>query len=133
MGHGLRKVRLFTAIVLSNALLVGCGGQPGAPKDQEGTAGNPAQSADNQAAPVRIRIDNFTFEPSEVTIPTGTKVTWVNHDDVPHTATSSAKPKQFDSGTLDTDGQFTYVFTAPGTYDYFCALHKHMTGRIIVK
>ena len=81
----------------------------------------------------QIVIDNFTFDPPTLTIPVGTKVTWVNHDDVPHTATSTAKPKRFESGTLDTDEKFSHVFTAPGTYEYFCAVHPKMTGRIIVK
>jgi plastocyanin len=81
----------------------------------------------------QVVIDNFTFNPPTVTIASGTKVTWVNHDDVPHTATSTAKPRQFHSGTLDTDEKYSYVFTTPGTYDYFCAVHPKMTGRIIVK
>jgi plastocyanin len=121
------------ALLLFNAMLAGCGGQSSGPNDPAGTPGSPTQVADDKAAAVQIRIDNFTFQPAEVTIPVGMKVTWTNHDDVPHTATSSAKPRQFDSGTLDTDDQFSFVFTAPGTYDYFCALHKHMTARIIVK
>jgi plastocyanin len=62
-----------------------------------------------------VVIDNFTFDPPELTVPAGATVTWVNRDDVPHTATSTAKPRAFDSGTLDTDGTFTHRFTAPGT------------------
>jgi plastocyanin len=81
----------------------------------------------------QVTIDNFTFDPPTLTIAVGTKVTWVNRDDVPHTATSTAKPRSFDSGTLDTDQQFSHVFTTPGTYDYFCAVHPKMTGQIIVK
>jgi plastocyanin len=87
----------------------------------------------NQAAAPEIVIDNFTFDPPQLTINTGTKVTWVNHDDVPHTATSTVKPRVFDSGTLDTDQKFSFVFTAPGTYDYFCAVHPKMTAQVIVK
>jgi plastocyanin len=122
---------LLAVVILFNGLLAGCGGKPDG--TLEGTAHAVASDTSPGRESVRIRIDNFTFEPAEITIPAGTKVTWVNHDDVPHTATSSAKPRQFDSGTLDTDEQFSYVFTAPGTYDYFCAVHKHMTARIIVK
>ena len=133
MWHALRKSTLITALVLGNALLAGCGGQSGGANDPVENPGSTPQAADDKAAPVQIRIDNFTFEPAEVTIPAGTKVTWTNHDDVPHTATSTAKPRRFDSGTLDTDEQFSYVFATPGTYDYFCALHKHMTARIIVQ
>jgi plastocyanin len=83
--------------------------------------------------PNQVTIDNFRFNPSELTVAVGTKVTWVNHDDVPHTATSSTKPRIIDSGTLDTDEKFLHVFTTPGTYEYFCAVHPHMKGRIIVQ
>jgi plastocyanin len=78
-------------------------------------------------------IDNFTYAPASVTIAPGTKVTWVNHDDVPHTVTSPTKPRFLDSPTLDTDDKFSFVFEKAGTYDYFCAVHPKMTGRIIVK
>jgi plastocyanin len=129
-------------------------GVEGAPGEAAGTgsrkAGEPrrgmeevhgAASADSsmsnkpRAAEVtkQVVIDNFTFDPPTLTIPVGTKVTWVNHDDVPHTATSTAKPKRFESGTLDTNDKFSHVFTAPGTYEYFCAVHPKMTGKIIVK
>ena len=68
-----------------------------------------------------------------VTIAPGTRVVWVNHDDVPHTATSTGKPRRFDTGALDTDQKYAHVFTEPGTYNYFCAVHPKMTGQIIVK
>jgi plastocyanin len=78
-------------------------------------------------------IDNFTFSPAELTVAVGTKVTWVNHDDVPHTVTSTQKPRQIESPTLDSDDSFSHVFTAAGNYEYYCAVHPKMTGRIIVK
>jgi plastocyanin len=82
-------------------------------------------------AAVRVAIDNFSFAPAEITVAAGTKVTWVNHDDVPHTVT--ADDKAFNSGALDTDDAFSHVFAAPGAYPYFCGLHPHMTGRVVVK
>jgi plastocyanin len=93
----------------------------------------PARSEKTKRASTEVVIDNFTFDPPKLTIAAGTKVTWVNHDDVPHTATSSVKPRAFDSGTLDTDQKFSFVFSTPGTYDYFCAVHPKMTAQIIVK
>jgi plastocyanin len=81
----------------------------------------------------QIVIDNFTFDPPEVTVPVGTRVTWLNRDDVPHTATSIAKPRAFDSGPLDTDQKYSFTFTLAGVYEYFCAVHPKMTGRITVK
>ena len=78
-----------------------------------------------------VAIDNFTFTPATLTVLAGTTVTWVNHDDVPHTVT--ANDKAFTSAALDTDDRFSHTFTAPGTYSYFCTVHPHMTGQIIVK
>ena len=96
----------------------------------EAHAGKTAPVAED--VPNQINIDNFRFSPREMTVTAGTKVTWVNNDDVPHTATSTTKPRSFDSRTLDTDGKFAHVFTTPGTYDYFCAVHPHMTGKVVV-
>src|SRR5262249_6557619 len=82
---------------------------------------------------VKVQIDNFSFSPETLTVAPGTKVTWVNRDDIPHTATSADKPRMFNSGALDTDQEFSFVFERPGTYRYFCAVHPKMTGQIIVK
>ena len=77
-------------------------------------------------------MTTLSFSPATLDNPgTGTTVTWVNHDDVPHTVT--ANDKTFASKALDTDDRFSHVFTTPGTYSYFCMVHPHMTGQIIVK
>jgi len=81
----------------------------------------------------QVTIDNFNFNPQVVTVARGTKVTWVNRDDVPHTATSSDSPPKFKSKALDTDDRFSFVFTQPGVYPYFCAVHPKMTAKIVVK
>ena len=81
--------------------------------------------------PNQVVIENFSFVPATLTIKPGTKVTWVNRDDVPHTATDT--DKRFNSKTLDTDDQFSFTFSEAGTYSYYCALHPKMTGQIIVK
>jgi plastocyanin len=77
-----------------------------------------------------VTIDNFTFQPAEVTVKAGTTVTWKNHDDIPHTIVSAGK---FRSKTMDTDDSFSFTFTAAGDYKYFCSLHPHMTGTIKVE
>jgi len=78
-----------------------------------------------------IKIDNFVFNPPELSIAVGTTVKFVNHDDIPHSVVD--KNKAFRSKALDTDDSFTFTFANAGTYDYFCGLHPHMTGKIIVK
>src|SRR5205814_2457322 len=55
------------------------------------------------SAEQKVTIDNFAFEPQILTVAPGTKVTWVNRDDVPDTATSSDSPQKFNSKALDTD------------------------------
>ena len=77
-----------------------------------------------------VTIDNFTFQPPELTVKAGTTVTWQNHDDIPHTIVSAGK---FRSKTMDTDDSFSFTFTAVGDYKYFCSLHPHMTGVIKVE
>jgi plastocyanin len=77
-----------------------------------------------------VVIDNFTFDPPKLSVRAGTAVTWVNHDDIPHTATSAAKV--FGSPVLDTDDKFTFRFDRPGTFAYFCKLHPHMSGTVEV-
>src|SRR5689334_21912280 len=88
-------------------------------------AATPASAED-----VAVKIDNFTFGPQEVKIKAGTTVTWTNGDDIPHTVVS---PNNFRSKVMDTDGTFSFTFTTPGTYKYFCSLHPHMTGTIVVE
>ena len=78
-----------------------------------------------------IKIDNFSFSPATVTVPAGTTVRWTNADDIPHTIVSD--DKSFKSKALDTDDQFTFTFTKPGTYSYFCGLHPKMMAKIVVQ
>ena len=78
-----------------------------------------------------MKIDNFTFNPKQVTVKAGDTITWVNHDDIPHTVTSQTQA--FRSKALDTDDKFSFTFATPGTYPYFCALHPQMTGTIVVE
>ena len=94
-------------------------------------AGAPKPAATSQPVEADVRIDNFSFNPPTITVRAGTTVRWVNHDDVPHTVT--ANDRRFASKSLDTDDRFSQRFTATGTYPYFCAVHPHMTGQVVVK
>ena len=80
---------------------------------------------------VAMKIDNFTFNPQQITVKAGDTVIWTNGDDIPHTVTS--KTGLFKSKALDTDDKFSFTFATPGTYAYFCALRPHMTGTIVVE
>jgi plastocyanin len=123
-------------------LLAGCGtyrseAPPTTPIRQDASgAGSSSLRLETNSSVIdatRVVIDNFAYSPREIIVAPGSRVLWINRDDVPHTVTSTAKPRAFDSGALDGEESFTFVFPTPGTYDYFCALHPHMTGRVIIK
>jgi plastocyanin len=79
-----------------------------------------------------VSIDNFTFTPQTLTVKAGTTVTWTNKDDIPHGIawTNNAFAKSL---ALDTDDKYTVTFSEPGTYQYFCYLHPHMVGTLVVQ
>jgi plastocyanin len=82
-------------------------------------------------AAAAVQIKDFAFAPQLLTVKPGTTVTWVNSDEDPHTVT--ATDKSFHSAALDTRDKFSFTFTKPGQYGYFCALHPHMTAKVIVR
>ncbi len=93
--------------------------------------GNFTASAQQKPGTMEVKIDNFSFAPAELTVPVGTTVTWTNRDDLPHTVVST--DKVFKSKVLDTDEKFSYTFTQPGTFPYFCSIHPKMTSKVVVQ
>lgn len=80
----------------------------------------------------KIEIKDFMFSPSTITVKSGETITWINHDEEPHTVVSVGKKFQ-KSSALDTDQEFSITAGAPGTYEYFCSVHPKMTGTIVVE
>jgi len=133
-------------MALLAALLLGaCGptpaAAPGSPAAQASAAtsapptarASPPATAAAQAviSGPQVVISNFTFTPSALTVAVGTTITWVNHDDIPHTVT--AQDHSFTSSGLDTEDSFTHQFSAAGTYTYYCTIHAKMTATINVR
>ena len=83
-----------------------------------------------QAGEVKVGIDNFAFTPETITVKPGDTVVFENHDDIPHLVVDS--DGKFRSKALDTNDLFSMSFDKPGTIAYFCGLHPHMKGRIVV-
>lgn len=90
-----------------------------------------ASAGQAQTASAEVKVDNFSFGPATLTVAAGTTVTWTNRDDIPHTVVSD--DKVFKSKVLDTDEKFSYTFSKPGTYAYFCSIHPKMTGKVVVQ
>ena len=98
-----------------------------------GTRGSQAASPqDKTPNGVEIKIDNFSFGSMTLTVAPGTTVTWTNNDDVPHTVVSEDKTT-FKSKALDTGEKFSYTFTKPGRYPYFCSVHPKMMAEVVVQ
>jgi plastocyanin len=94
------------------------------------------QSALPVAAPAavaegQVSIHNFTFSPARLTVKAGTTVTFTNDDDIPHLVVATGG--EFRSGALDTGDNYSRTFAEPGTYAYYCGLHPHMQGTIVVE
>lgn len=105
-----------------------------APPLQPATPSAAAESAATASVPVAIQqvtLQNFQFQPSTLTIPSGTTVRWINHDPVAHSTTSDTGT--WDSGLIQPEGTWSRRFSRPGTYPYHCTPHPFMHGTIVVK
>ena len=115
--------RAFNMLPLQASALVSCALMMFAVADIARAAPAPA--------PAAVQIANFTFKSPVVTVKPGATVTWTNGEDIPHTVVS--RDGLFRSKVLDTGDRFSFTFVKPGQFGYFCSLHPHMTGMIIVK
>ena len=94
-------------------------------------SGKLVRTAAGADATSQVVIDNFVYSPVPLTVKPGTTVTWINHDDIPHTVDSTEG--KFKSAALDTDDKFQFKFTEAGEYPFYCRIHPKMTGKVIVR
>ncbi|OLB76174.1 MAG: hypothetical protein AUI14_19520 [Actinobacteria bacterium 13_2_20CM_2_71_6] len=132
-------------------LLAGCApAPPGTPVTGPATAGpDTAPSSPHTSAPAAVEVHltcttgnpdaPCVFRPADVSIRAGGTVRWVNDDATYHTVTSTGSlarrvPDGRFNAILDTVGAtFTYTFTRPGGYPYYCQPHaEFMTGTVHV-
>lgn len=121
MYHRRRRVGPGLALLSGLALvLAGC--------DDDAPDGTPSEAA--------VTVAGFEFEPSSLTVPAGSTVTWDNEDTVAHTATagSPGDPEgTFDERLDGSGGTATVTFDEPGTFAYFCSFHPQMVAEIVVE
>ncbi|MFA6254890.1 MAG: cupredoxin domain-containing protein [Patescibacteria group bacterium] len=113
----MKKILPFAFLGLS-LILAGCAQQSAQPINQ----GQPVTTGNN------IVIQNFSFNPAVLSIAKGTTVIWTNEDSVVH----KIKSDTFNSNNLNRGDSFEFKFDNVGTYDYVCAIHSNMKGKIIV-
>lgn len=113
--------------VASAMLLLGTVSQA----QHESGSGKLVKTAAAPDAASQVMIDNFAYSPVPLTVKVGTTVTWINHDDIPHTVDST--DKKLKSAALDTDEKFEFQFKEPGEYPFYCRIHPKMTGKIVAQ
>jgi len=126
-----RSSIIFTGVILGGFLAAGVFVSVHGQDSTSSQASSHQASDKSEAAGNQVTIDNFSFTPQTLTIPAGSTVTWTNKDDVPHTVV--ATNQKFKSKALDTDETFSFTFTDPGTYEYFCSVHPKMVAKVIVE
>jgi len=110
-------------MVAAGALgLAACGGDSTdtAPVEDAGAGGTAA-----------VSIVDFAFAPAELTVSTGTEVTWKNDQAASHTVTDD--DGEFDSANLAEGAEFSQTFDTAGTFTYHCEIHPTMTGTVTVE
>jgi amicyanin len=126
--------RLAVAAMATGGGLAVATGAPAGQLDGGAVPGRMAQrvavSAPSGPGP-RLEIAKHKYSSPTLSVPVGTTVTWVNRDDDVHTVVSTTLA--FRSAGLETDETYSFKFTTPGVYEYFCTLHPLMTGKVIVK
>jgi plastocyanin len=121
LALGLGVVLVFSA----------CGSDSGG-KDEGGKAADGKAAEDKAAKGTPVNITNFLFEPQDVEVPAGTKVTWTNQDDAPHNVQDLSDLNTPISKELNKGDTFSITYPKAGTYPYVCGLHTYMTGNVKV-
>ena len=87
-------------------------------------------TADTATQAAAITIKDFAFSPANLTVKSGTIVTWTNEDSMSHLISSHGN---FESNTLNKGASYNYTFKTIGTYPYICTIHPSMKGTIVVE
>jgi len=137
------KALLIPALVLIAFALASCGGddettatetEPVAtapnPEDESSPAEAQPPPSANLGRSAKVEIVDFAYGPDPVQVETGGKVTWINMDAAPHTAT--ADDGSFDTGNLEEGKLKSESFKQAGSYAYFCEIHPDMRGTVEV-
>ena len=104
-------------VALASSLVLGaCGGQV---------------ASDHPPKTHTIRMSGTSFAPAEITVAAGDRITWINEDYFPHTATS--EDGRFDSGAIAAGASWTLTTENSGDFDYLCTFHPTMRGRLMVR
>ena len=128
-----RWLALLLACVALGVVVAGCGNS-----DDSGGGDNaqkteqPAGGGGGSGGGAKVTMEGIKFNPANVTVKAGDKVTWTNKDSVGHDVTGD-NFKSGDSGGLQNGDTFSHTFDKKGKFDYVCTVHPGMTGSVTVK
>jgi plastocyanin len=124
------KSRLMFCLACSVLLIVSCmAAGCSSPQTSPATAAPTSSAAGGNT----VVIKNFAFNPSTLTVKSGTVVNWTNQDGASHAIVSdTGSPVAFSSDSLASGASYSFTFTQPGTYTYHCSIHPTMKGTIVV-
>lgn len=83
------------------------------------------------AATQHVMMERYAYSPATLTVRAGDSVTWTNHDQAAHDVVTSSGPASFRSPLLQTNQSWTFTFTVPGTYAYYCSVHPDMRAQVV--
>jgi plastocyanin len=126
---------LFGAVVVPLAACAILVTLPSGAKPQaRASAAPPPAAPAKPSAAAQVTLNNFKFEPPNLTVTAGATITWTNKENSPHTVT--ADDNAFSSPNLAANAAFSHTFTKPGKYAYHCAYHggkgSGMAGTVTV-
>ena len=94
------------------------------------TIGSSCNKTSDVPGPNEVLIKGVAFNPSTITVASGTTITWTNKDEFEHTVTSNTGI--FDSGPISPNGTFSHTFNTVGSFSYHCSIHSTMTASVTV-
>ncbi len=130
------RLPVFAVSLVLSVSLAACGSSATSSSHTATSSASPSSTAQaGGSAPAHstsVEIKSYAFHPATITVATGAKVTFTNHDQTAHTATST-QAGVFDTGTLAPGAGKTVTFTKPGTYTYYCQFHAFMKATVTVR
>ena len=123
----MRNSKLLIGVIsILLVLMVACTSSQPAQNTQP-SGGQPAGNGNS----VQVAIKDYKFSPADITVSSGTTVTWTNEDSAPHTVESS--DKMLKSDELSQGDKYSYTFMKAGKVNYICGIHPSMKGSVTVQ